>query len=77
MTTDQKAKSKPKVVDHARSNSRKRSETRLVIPPSANLQASDAALKQVIEDWLIPSLLDEFLTEHGITPKSRFLSKPE
>ena len=66
-----------KIVGQARSRSCKRAETRLALPPQANPEAAESALKQVIEDWLLPSLLDEFLTEHGVTPKSRFLAKPQ
>jgi hypothetical protein len=43
----------------------------------ADPRASDSALKKVIEDWLFPTLLEEFLKEHGITPKTRFSTKIE
>ena len=62
-----------KIVGQARS----RAETRLALPSQANPEAAESVLKQVIEDWLLPSLLDEFLTEHGVTPNSRFLAKPQ
>lgn len=71
-----RAKSKPNMVDEVPFHSRKRAETRLVLPPLANSQAAEAALKQVIEDWLLPRLLEEFLREKGITPKSRFSGNP-
>ena len=52
-----------------------KSQTRLVIPVLADPQRSQDALRHVVEDWLLPSLLKEFLSEKEITPKSRFLPK--
>jgi hypothetical protein len=72
MQSHDRAKSKPKMVDEVPFHSRKQAETRLVLLPLANPQAAEAALKQVIEDWVLPRLLEEFLREKGITPKSRF-----
>ena len=54
-----------------------RGDTCLVIPPRDNPRGSEAALRQAIEDWLIPRLLEEFLAEKGIAPKSRFAAKTE
>ena len=50
----------------------KRSETRLIIPPLTNRESSDASIASILDEWLIPQLLDEFLRERGITPKSQF-----
>jgi hypothetical protein len=73
MLADQIRKSKLSVSKQARSKSCKRDETRLVLPPPTNPQAAEAALQKVIDIWLLPGLLEEFLKEHGITPKTRFL----
>jgi len=56
---------------------RLRSEARLVIPRSGDPEASDAAVGHLIRNWLIPRLLEEFLIEKGITPKSRFSPKSQ
>jgi len=54
-----------------RSNSAKN----LVIPPLNDRRASDLAIKVVVEEWLLPQLLEKFLKQRGIIPKSRFLPK--
>jgi hypothetical protein len=59
---------------HPRSH---KGQPRLVIPPLAGAQRSQVALNQLMEDWLLPRLLSEFLKEHGVTPKSHFLAKPQ
>lgn len=75
MANDQKQKSRLKVTDRPCPHSHDRSETRLVFPLAANREASEAALKTVIDDWLLPRLLQEFLKEKGIITKSRFGTK--
>jgi len=46
----------------------------LVFPSATNPHAGEAALSQLVKDWVLPRLLEEFLREKGITPKSRFSS---
>lgn len=70
MQSHDRGKSKPEVADEVQS--RKRSKTRLLLPPQANPEAAEAALKQVIEEWVLPTLLRDFLEEHEISPKNRF-----
>ena len=47
-------------------------QTQLLIPPLVDPQRSQDALDQVVEEWLLPTLLRDFLVERGIKPKSRF-----
>jgi hypothetical protein len=77
MASDQKRESQPKAAEKAFSHSRKRAETRLALPQQANAEAAEAALKRVIEEWLLPTLLEEFLREHGISPKTGFFAKTQ
>jgi hypothetical protein len=72
MTSDPRRDSQPKAAEKLSSHSRKRAETRLVLPPQANPEAAEVVLQLVIEEWLLPTLLGEFLKEHGISPKTRF-----
>lgn len=74
---DQRRVPTPRGAGKGGSGACQRVETRLVLPAQTNPEGAEAALKQVIEDWLLPRLLDEFLKEQGITPKSRFLAKPQ
>ena len=75
MANDQKRKSNVRMADQPCPRSHNRSETCLVLPAAANPKAAEAALQQVMEDWLMPNLLDEFLKERGVTPKTRFSPK--
>lgn len=75
MSGNQQRKTKLTAAENS-SDSDTRSGTRLLLPPSVNPQATEAALKQVIEDWVLPRLLEEFLREKGITPKSPVSIKP-
>ena len=77
MQADQIPKSKLSVCKQLCSKSCKRADTLLVLPPPANPQAAEAALQKVIDSWLLPGLLEEFLKEHGIAPKTRFFPKPQ
>jgi len=73
---DQKGRRTLNAAGKADSPACSRRDTRLVIPPAGNRPEEEAALRQVIEDWLLPRLLEEFLAEKGITPKSRYAAKP-
>jgi len=75
MANDQRRESKVRMADQPCSRSHHRSETSLVLPTAVNPKAAEAALRQVIEDWLVPNLLEEFLKERGVTPKTRFSPK--
>jgi hypothetical protein len=74
--TDQRGSFELKAGGKSDSPACSRGDTRLLIPPLANPRDGDAALKQVVGEWLLPRLLEEFLAEKGITPKSRFGAKP-
>lgn len=69
------AKSKLKACKQPGPDSHNRPETRLVLPCAANPQAAAPAIKEVIENWLLPTLLQEFLKDRGVSPKTRFLPK--
>lgn len=42
-------------------------EVRLVLPPNGS---SDAELKSIVHQWLVPRLVDEYLFEHGLLDQS-------
>jgi|HubBroStandDraft_2_1064218.scaffolds.fasta_scaffold97797_2 hypothetical protein len=63
-----------KTVNQSSSDSCKRFETRLLLPSAFDPKASEAALERVMEAWLLPTLLEEFLKKHGVSPKKRFFS---
>jgi hypothetical protein len=43
----------------------KRIEPRLVIPAVSDRQAADTRLKALIDNWIVPRLVQEFLREHA------------
>lgn len=77
MANDQRRKSKVRRAEQLRDKSHNRPETRLVLPPAANPQATGSALKEVTAKWLLPTLLEDFLKERGICPKGRFCPKTQ
>jgi|ERR1700733_2477729 hypothetical protein len=44
---------------------RKRGETRLVLVPSATVAPNDGLLRSVIDEWLVPCLLKQFIAERN------------
>jgi hypothetical protein len=74
MMSNPRRKTKLTAAKQTCAQSRSRSETRLVFPSATNPHAGEAALSQLVKDWVLPRLLEEFLREKGITPKSRFSS---
>ena len=50
-----------------RSSSRMGTEPRLMLPAVTDRQAADDRLKAVIDDWIVPRLVQEFLREHGVS----------
>jgi hypothetical protein len=38
-------------------------EVRLVLPPNGS---SNAELESIVDQWLVPRLVDEYLFEHGL-----------
>jgi hypothetical protein len=42
---------------------RKRGETRLVLVPSATAAPNDEVLRSVIDEWLVPRLIKQFIAE--------------
>ena len=77
MPADEVRKSKPKAGQQPCPDQHNRAETRLVLPSAADPHATDVALKEVIGKWLLPALLEKFLKERGIAPKTRFSPKPQ
>jgi hypothetical protein len=43
-----------------------RPETRLVLPPARDGQDDDDVLKSLIDAWLVPRLVDEFVRERAL-----------
>jgi len=43
-----------------------RPETRLLLPPANDIHAGDDVLKSLVDSWLVPRLVDEFIREHGL-----------
>jgi hypothetical protein len=56
--------------------SRGHREATLLVPSLADSQAAVSALKQIVDSWVMPRLVDEYLRARKITPKSRFLPNP-
>jgi hypothetical protein len=48
-----------------RASSRTGSEPRLIFPSVIDRASADARLERVIDDWLVPRLVEEFLREHA------------
>lgn len=49
----------------ANTGDRRRAETRLVLIPSATAAPNDDLLRSVIDEWLVPCLIKQFLAERG------------
>ena len=47
----------------AGSGDRRRGETRLVLVPSATAAPNDGVLRSVIDEWLVPCLIEQFIAE--------------
>jgi len=50
----------------------KHPQSRLFFPPVTDPQATACAVDQVVITWLIPRLLEEYLRQRGVAPKSPF-----
>lgn len=72
MPTTAKPKSTSKVRAQDVSGLRKKNETRLSIPPMRDVEASEKAVRQIIFDWLVPTLLEKYLAAQGISSPTRF-----
>jgi len=59
-----------------RAPSRLGSGPRLIIPPVTGRVPVDARLKTLVDDWLVPRLVDEFLREHQIREEPPEAEKP-
>jgi len=47
-------------------SSRRGTEPRLLLPAVTDREAADARLKALIDDWIVPRLVHEFLREHAV-----------
>ena len=47
---------------------RRRADTLLVFDPAQKVP--DPVLDAILEEWLVPTLVEQFLREHGITRES-------
>jgi hypothetical protein len=54
---------------------RERSEPRLILPPVTDPGATAKAVNKLIDAWVLPRLMQEYLREKGISPKTRLSPK--
>jgi hypothetical protein len=52
-------------------------DTCLIIPVITDLQPIDTAVSHLIQTWVVPRLVQEYLRQLGCSPKCRFIGKSQ